>query len=606
MNEPSFPLEEGEAPVQEYARVFSGDEFHEMPVVSRDEMRPGHSVQGPALILESIGTIVVEPGWRAEMNARRHILLSRQVPKDRRKALGTQADPVMLEIFNNLFMSIAEQMGIALQATADSVNIKERLDFSCAIFDAKGALVANAPHLPVHLGSMDRSVESVIRAQSNRFKAGDVFVINSPYDGGTHLPDITVVTPVFDARGERLLFFTASRGHHADIGGLSPGSSSPAATSILQEGVLIECFHMVDAGELREQALTDLLTSGVYPARKPSQNIADLKAQAAANEKGSQQLLAMVEQFGLEVVYAYMRHVQDNAAETVRGAIDALKDASFRLDMDSGRSIQVAIRRHLTKRRATVDFTGTSGQQADNFNAPRPVTRAVVLYCFRTIVDADIPMNAGCLEPIDIVIPENSMLSPEYPAAVVAGNTEVSQAVTNAVLAALGVNAASQGTMNNFIWGNETHQNYETLCGGSGAGIDNQGRGFAGADAVHTHMTNTRLTDPEVLESRFPVILERFEVRQGSGGAGQFPGGEGITRILKFLEPMEVNLLTGHREVPPFGLAGGEPGACGVNQLRRRDGRLEPLSGSDRVFLEAGDAIVMHTPGGGGYGSALH
>ena len=602
MNEPSFPLEEGEAPVQEYARVFSGDEFHEMPVVSRDEMRPGHSVQGPALILESIGTIVVEPGWRAEMNARRHILLSRQVPKDRKKALGTQADPVMLEIFNNLFMSIAEQMGIALQATADSVNIKERLDFSCAVFDAKGALVANAPHLPVHLGSMDRSVESVIRAQSNRFKAGDVFVINSPYDGGTHLPDITVVTPVFDARGERLLFFTASRGHHADIGGLSPGSSSPAATSILQEGVLIECFHMVDAGELREQALTDLLTSGVYPARKPSQNIADLKAQAAANEKGSQQLLAMVDQFGLEVVYAYMRHVQDNAAETVRGAIDALKDASFRLEMDSGRCIQVAIRRHLTKRRATVDFTGTSGQQADNFNAPRPVTRAVVLYCFRTIVDADIPMNAGCLEPIDIVIPENSMLSPEFPAAVVAGNTEVSQAVTNAVLAALGVNAASQGTMNNFIWGNETHQNYETLCGGSGAGIDNQGRGFAGADAVHTHMTNTRLTDPEVLESRFPVILERFEVRQGSGGAGQFSGGEGITRILKFLEPMEVNLLTGHREVPPFGLAGGEPGACGVNQLRRRDGRLESLSGSDRVFLEAGDAIIMHTPGGGGYG----
>ncbi len=596
-------LIQGEAPIHEWAQFFSQDQFHDVPVVVRDQMRPGNRLKGPALIIESISTIVVEPGWSAEMNNLGHILLARHQPMERTRAIGTQADPIMLEIFNNLFMSIAEQMGVALQATADSVNIKERLDFSCAIFNAEGALVANAPHLPVHLGSMDQSVTSVIRNRRGKFSAGDVFVINAPYDGGTHLPDVTVVTPVFDHKGENLLFFAASRGHHADIGGLSPGSSSPAAKHITEEGVLIECFHMLEAGVFREQALSELLTNAEYPARNPAQNIADLKAQAAANKRGAQQLLAMVDQYGLEVVRAYMRHVQDNAAETVRGAIDALKDASFRLEMDGGRQICVAIRRDPKRRRACVDFTGTSPQQSDNFNAPRPVTRAVVLYCFRTIVDADIPMNAGCLEPIDIIIPEKSMLSPEYPAAVVAGNTEVSQAVTNALLAALQVNAASQGTMNNFVWGDDQYQNYETICGGTGAGIDNQGRGFQGADAVHSHMTNTRLTDVEVLETRFPVLLERFEIRRGSGGRGKFGGGDGVTRILKFLQPMEVNLLTGHRETPPAGLSGGQPGACGLNQLRKADGRIETLKGSDRRFVESADAIIMHTPGGGGFQS---
>ncbi len=602
-DEPKFDSHEMDAPVHERSRFFSGDRFHDVPVVLRDDMRPGHRVKGPALIIESIGTIVVEPGWTARMNARKHVVLNRHEKLERAQSVGTHADPVMLEIFNNLFMSIAEQMGVTLQNTAYSVNIKERLDFSCAIFDAEGALVANAPHLPVHLGSMDKSVESVIKQREGKFAAGDVFVINAPYHGGTHLPDITVVTPVFDRAGERLLFFVASRGHHADIGGLTPGSASPDATRVDQEGVLIECFQMVDRGQFREQALWQLLTGGEYPARNPQQNIADLKAQAAANEKGVQQLYAMVDQFGLDVVYAYMGHVQENAAEAVRGAIDALKDSRFTVEMDGGRRIQVDIRCDREGRRATVDFTGTSPQQPDNFNAPRPVTNAAVLYCFRTIVDADIPMNAGCLEPIDIVLPDGTMLSPEYPAAVVAGNTEVSQAVTNALLGALGVNAAAQGTMNNFIWGNDRYQNYETICGGAGAGIDNQGHGFNGADAVQCHMTNTRLTDPEVLETRFPVLLERFGVRHGSGGAGRFRGGDGATRILRFDTPMEINLITGHRDVPPFGLAGGGPGACGVNELRRADGRIERLKGRDRVFLEAGDAIIMHTPGGGGFGA---
>jgi len=600
--EPSFDTRDSAAAVHERSRLFTGDRFHDVPVVLREQMQPGNRVVGPALISESIGTIVVEPGWTARMNARKHIVLSRHEKLARAQSIGTRADPIMLEIFNNLFMSIAEQMGVTLQATADSVNIKERLDFSCAIFDAEGELVANAPHLPVHLGSMDKSVESVIRRREGKVAAGDVFVINAPYDGGTHLPDITVVTPVFDRAGEKLLFFAASRGHHADIGGLTPGSASPDATRVDQEGVLIECFQMLDRGRFREPELWELLTSGDYPARNPKQNIADLKAQAAANEKGAQQLYAMVEQFGLDVVYAYMGHVKDNAAQAVRDAIDALTDSSFTLDMDGGRRIQVAIRCDRQRRRATVDFTGTSGQQPDNFNAPRPVTNAAVLYCFRTIVDADIPMNAGCLEPIDIVLPSATMLSPEYPAAVVAGNTEVSQAITNALLGALGVNAAAQGTMNNFIWGNDRYQNYETICGGAGAGIDNQGQGFAGADAIQCHMTNTRLTDPEVLESRFPVLLERFEIRADTGGAGRFRGGNGATRVLRFDTPMEINLITGHREVPPFGLAGGEPGACGVNELRRADGSVERLQGRDRVFLEAGDAIIMHTPGGGGFG----
>ncbi len=603
-SEPEAALETSDIQVHEHAEFFSGDQLHHVPVVKREQILPGQRLKGPALIVESIGTIVVEPGWSAEMTSRRHLLLMRHEPSPKRKLLATRADPIMLEIFNNLFMSIAEQMGVTLQATADSVNIKERLDFSCAIFNASGALVANAPHLPVHLGSMDRSVMSIIRSRRGRFEAGDVFVINAPYDGGTHLPDITVVTPVFDKTGTQLLFFVASRGHHADVGGLSPGSSSVDARSIIEEGVLIECFQMVRRGEFQEQALRDLLTRAQYPVRNVAQNMADLKAQAAANSKGAQQLLSMMDMYGLDVVQAYMRHVQENAAESIRGVIKALRDASICLELDAGRRICVAVRPDSKRQRVTVDFSGTSGQQSDNFNAPRPVTRAAVLYCFRTLVDADIPMNAGCLEPIELVIPERSMLSPEYPAAVVAGNTEVSQAVTSALFAALQVSAAAQGTMNNFIWGDVHCQNYETLCGGTGAGIDNQGCGFDGTDAVHSHMTNTRLTDPEVLESRFPVLLERFEIRRGSGGAGRFRGGDGVLRILKFLRPMEINLLTSHRETPPPGLAGGQPGARGVNQLRRADGRVETLRGCERVFLDAGDAIVMHTPGGGGFGDA--
>ena len=590
-------------PVLSHSRMFTGDEFHDVPVVNREQMMPGHSLRGPALVIEPIGTIVVEPGWSAQMNSRRHVILTRHEAVERVQSVGTQADPVMLEIFNNLFMSIAEQMGVTLQATADSVNIKERLDFSCAVFNAQGQLVANAPHLPVHLGSMDKSVESVIRHRRGAIAPGDVFVINAPYNGGTHLPDITVVTPVFDRDGKQLLFFVASRGHHADVGGLTPGSASPDATTVEQEGILIECFQMTAGGVFRERELWQLLTGGPYPARNPKQNIADLKAQAAANEKGVQQLYAMVDQFGLDVVHAYMQHVQDNAAAAVRAAIDALKDSEFTLHMDGGRQIKVAIRVDRENHRATVDFTGTSPQQPDNFNAPRPVTNAATLYAFRSIVDEDIPMNAGCLEPIDIVLPDATMLSPEYPAAVVAGNTEVSQAVTNALLGALGVNAAAQGTMNNFIWGNDDYQNYETICGGIGAGIDNRGFGFDGADAVQGHMTNTRLTDPEVLETRFPVVLERFEIRRGSGGEGRWCGGNGVTRSLRFETAMEVNLITGHREVPPFGLAGGEPGACGINRLRRADDTVSTLKGRDRVFVESGDAIIMDTPGGGGYGA---
>ena len=602
IEEPPLPegSEEPEALVR--ARFFSQDAFHDAPVFARDCLRPGQRLDGPAIIVESIGTIVVEPEWRAELNSRGHIILKRASAMQRGKPIGTRADPIMLEVFNNLFMSIAEQMGLVLQATADSVNIKERLDFSCAIFDAKGALVANAPHLPVHLGSMDRSVESVIRHGHGHFQAGDAFVINAPYDGGTHLPDITVVTPVFDQAGEQLLFFTASRGHHADIGGISPGSASPAAKTIGEEGAYIECFHLVRQGEFDEQGLHALLTGGQYPARNPAQNIADLKAQAAANERGAKELLAMVDGYGLDVVHAYMRHVQENAAETIRRAIASLPSSAFKLRMDAGREICVALRPDAASRSLVVDFSGTSPQQPDNFNAPSPVTRAVVLYCFRALVDVDIPMNAGCLQPIEMRIPPRSMLSPEYPAAVVAGNTEVSQALANAIFAALGVNAASQGTMNNFIWGDETYQNYETVCGGTGAGIDHRGQGFHGASAVHSHMTNTKLTDPEVLESRFPVLLERFEIRRGSGGAGKFRGGDGVTRVLRFLRPMEVNLLTSSREVPPFGLAGGAPGARGVNQVRRADGRVQSLAGCERLFVDAGDAIVMKTPGGGGFG----
>jgi 5-oxoprolinase (ATP-hydrolysing) len=489
-------------------------------------------------------------------------------------------------------------MGVALQNTAYSVNIKERLDFSCAVFDHEGSLVANAPHMPVHLGSMDRAVETIIRENREKIRPGDVYAINAPYNGGTHLPDITVCTPVFDDDNRAILFWVASRGHHADVGGISPGSMSPNATTIEQEGVYIDNFKLVDCGRFCEGALMELLTGAKYPARNPVQNVNDLKAQIAANEKGVQELKKIFAQFGLDVVGAYMGHVQDNAAESVRRVIDRLHDSELSYEMDQGTVIKVRITVDKKKREATVDFTGTSPQQNSNFNAPAPVTRAAVLYVFRVMVDDDIPINAGCLRPIRIVIPDGSMLSPKYPAAVVAGNVETSQAVTNCLFGALGALAAAQGTMNNLNFGNETYQYYETICSGSPAGP-----GFDGTDAVHTHMTNTRLTDPEVLEFRYPVVLEDFHIRPNSGGRGRWNAGNGIRRTIRFLEKMECTILSGHRRVPPFGLAGGEPGEIGVNAVRRRDGRVEQLEGCDETIIDAGEAVIIQTPTAGGYGN---
>jgi 5-oxoprolinase (ATP-hydrolysing) len=541
---------------------------------------------------------VVEHGWQAAITEHNHLILRRVIKARRRHAIGTKADPVMLEVFNNLFMSIAEQMGVALQNTAYSVNIKERLDFSCAVFDGSGSLVANAPHMPVHLGSMDRAVETVIRENKGRIAPGDVYAINAPYNGGTHLPDITVCTPVFDPRKKTILFWVASRGHHADVGGISPGSMSPNATTIEQEGVYIDNFKLVDRHRFCERELNELLTRAAYPARNPVQNVNDLKAQIAANEKGAQELRKMVDHFTMPVVKAYMRHVQDNAAESVRRVIDRLHDCAFDYEMDQGTWIKVKITVDKKRREATVDFTGTSPQQASNFNAPEPVTRAAVLYVFRVMVDDEIPMNAGCLRPIRIVIPPRSMLSPEYPAAVVAGNVETSQAVTNCLFGALEALAAAQGTMNNLNFGNAKYQYYETICSGSPAGP-----GFPGTDAVHTHMTNTRLTDPEVLEFRYPVLLEDFHIRQGSGGRGRWNAGDGISRTIRFLETMDCTILSGHRRVRPFGLAGGEAGQVGENSVRRKDGRVEPLQGCDATVLDAGEAITIRTPTAGGYGT---
>jgi len=504
----------------------------------------------------------------------------------------------MLEIFNNLFMSIAEQMGVDLQNTASSVNIKERLDFSCAIFDAQARLVANAPHIPVHLGSMDKSVESVLRAHGTAIRPGDAFAINAPYNGGTHLPDITVVTPVFDEAGKNILFFVASRGHHADIGGIAPGSMSPNATHIDEEGVYIDGAKVVDAGRFLDADVRAMLTGARYPVRNLDQNLGDLRAQIAANNRGAQELLRMVETYGLGVVHAYMGHVQDNAAESVAQVIDTLKDCSFSYEMDQGCKIAVAITVDHDKRRAKVDFTGTSPQRADNFNAPEPVTQAAVLYVFRTLVQDRIPLNAGCLRNIDILVPKGSMLSPQYPAAVVAGNVEVSQAVTDCLYGALGVLAGAQGTMNNLTFGDGTYQYYETICSGAPAG-----RGFDGADAVHTHMTNSRLTDPEVLEFRYPVVLEDFHIRPGSGGKGRWSGGDGVSRTIRFTQPMDCAILSGHRRIPPFGLEGGGEGELGENSVRRLDGSIEIIGGSAQTKLAAGEAITVKTPTGGGFGS---
>ncbi|MEC8146444.1 MAG: hydantoinase B/oxoprolinase family protein, partial [Pseudomonadota bacterium] len=567
------------------------------PVYRRESIPAGGTVDGPALITEATATTIVEPGWQAEMTEIGNLVLRRVVAREERMAIGTSCDPVMLEVFNNLFMSIAEQMGYTLQNTALSVNVKERLDFSCAIFDSTGSLIANAPHMPVHLGSMGESVRAVIRDNGGGIGPGDAYVLNNPYNGGTHLPDITVITPVFN-QGE-ILFFVACRGHHPDVGGKTPGSAPPDSAHIDEEGVLIDNFKLVDGGTYREAEMMEVLCGAIHPARNPEQNIADLRAQLAANEKGVQELHKMVRQFGLETVLAYMGHVQDNAEESVRRVIDVLTDGSFTYPMDNGQQVSVKVSIDSEARSAVVDFTGTSGQGANNFNAPAAVCRAAVLYVFRTLVDDDIPMNEGCLKPVTIILPDDCMLQAQYPAAVIAGNVETSQIVTDTLYGALGVMAAAQGTMNNFIYGNDIYQYYETLCGGSGAGPD-----FDGCDAVHTHMTNSRLTDPEVLEWRYPVLLESFEIRDGSGGAGRHRGGHGVRRRTRFLESMEAVILANHRIVPPYGMAGGGEGAVGRNWVERTDGSTEMLTATDLRQMEPGDVFVIETPGGGGFGPA--
>lgn len=511
----------------------------------------------------------------------------------------SQPDPVRLEIFKNLFQFNAEHMGIVLQNTAASVNIKERLDFSCAIFDQAGLLVANAPHIPVHLGSMSESVRSLIKDKSDTIKPGNVYLSNNPYNGGTHLPDVTAITPVFDKDEKQIIFYVASRGHQADIGGITPGSMPPHSITVEEEGILFDNFLLVEQGNFRETAVRQILLNHRYPARNPDQNIADFKAQIAANERGVQELHKMVSQYGLETVQAYMKFVQDNAEDAVRRAIDVLKNGSFIYNMDNGAQIQVKVTIDRKNRSATIDFTGTSQQLNSNFNAPKAVTQAAVLYAFRTLVNDSIPLNAGCLKPLEIIVPEGCMLNPTYPSAVVAGNVETSQTIVDALYGALGVMAASQGTMNNFTFGNERYQYYETICGGSGAGTD-----FDGTDGVHSHMTNSRLTDPEVLESRYPVRVESFGLRPNSGGQGKHSGGDGVIRRIQFLEPMTANILSGHRVVPPFGLSGGEAGQVGRNWVQRQDGTQEILDSTATVEMKPGDIFVIETPGGGGFGKA--
>jgi 5-oxoprolinase (ATP-hydrolysing) len=577
--------------------VYFGGLERQTPFFDRAELRPGDSIEGPAILREPNTTTIIEPGWLATLSARDHLLLERVVPLEREHAIGTHADPVLLEVFNNLFMSIAEQMGVTLANTSYSVNIKERLDFSCALFDAAGQLIANAPHMPVHLGSMGESVQSIMQRRGEQMRPGDVFALNAPYAGGTHLPDVTVVMPVFDAGAVQ--FFVAARGHHADIGGITPGSMPADSRHIAEEGVLLDNVQLVREGRLLEAELRALLSAGPHPARNIEQNVADVRAQVAACRKGAAELARMVEHFGREVVQAYMRHVQDNAEEAVRRLLGVLNDGEFACAFDGGARVQVSIHIDRAARSARIDFSGTSAQQPDNYNAPEPVTRAAVLYVFRTLVDADIPMNAGCLKPLEIVVPKGCMLSPVYPAAVVAGNVETSQIITDALFGALGMLAASQGTMNNFTFGDDQHQYYETICGGSGAGP-----GFAGCDAVQTHMTNSRLTDPEVLEWRFPVRLDAFSIRRGSGGAGRFRGGDGVVRRVRFLAPMTAVLLANRRVVAPFGLAGGGPAAVGRNWVERADGSREQFGAKATLQMRAGDVFVIETPGGGGYGAA--
>ncbi|MET7383550.1 hydantoinase B/oxoprolinase family protein [Streptomyces sp. NPDC005526] len=580
----------------ETVRLHTGGAWRDVPHHRREDLPPGETVTGPAVIAEAGATTVVDDGWRAAASGDGHLVMERAAVTQSSE-LDTEADPVLLEVFNNLFMSIAEQMGARLESTAQSVNIKERLDFSCALFDPDGNLVANAPHIPVHLGSMGTSVKEVIRRRGPRMRPGDTYAVNDPYHGGTHLPDVTVITPVFGTEGDRILFYVASRGHHAEIGGVAPGSMPAHSRTIEEEGVLFDNWLLAENGRFREEETHRLLTEAPYPSRNPRTNLADLRAQIAANRKGVDEVARMIEDFGLDVVQAYMRHVQDNAEEAVRRVIDALDDGEYAYETDAGAVIRVRVSVDRVDRSATIDFTGTSPQLATNFNAPFSVVNAAVLYVFRTLVAADIPLNDGCLRPLRIVVPPASMLSPEPPAAVVAGNVETSQAVTGALYAALGVQAEGSGTMNNVTFGNERHQYYETVASGSGAGD-----GFPGASVVQTHMTNSRLTDPEVLEWRLPVRLEEFAVRRGSGGTGRWRGGDGAVRRIRFLEPMTVSTLSQHRRVPPYGLAGGEPGALGANRVERADGTVVELGGSDSADVAPGDVLVIETPGGGGYG----
>ena len=582
---------------KEQLRFFSNREWHDAPVYLREQLKPGHRLSGPALVIEPNQTVIVEPGWELKLTARNHLQLTRVASRSR-EVLGAEADPVLLEVFNNLYMSIAEQMGEALRNTAQSVNIKERLDFSCAVFDADTDLVANAPHMPVHLGSMDKSVETIARERKGEMKPGDSYMLNAPYNGGTHLPDITVITPVFDDAGKEILFYVASRGHHEDIGGLTPGSASPRAIHIDEEGVYVDNFKLVAEGVFLEDETHALLTGAKYPARSPAKNIADLKAHVAANAKGVTELKKMVDHFGLDVVQAYMRHVQDNAEESVRRLLSKLPDGAFTVHTDQGSQVQVKISVDQAARTAKVDFTGTSTVQPNNFNAPMPVTRAATLYVFRVMVDEPIPMNAGCLKPIELIIPQNSMLAPEYPAAVMSGNVETSQIVTNCLFAALNAMGPSQGTMNNLVFGDDVYQYYETICSGSPAGP-----GFNGTSAVHVHMTNTRLTDPEILELRYPVVLEEFSVRRGSGGKGKWSAGDGTYRRIRFMRDMKLTLLTSYRDVVPYGLDGGEPGKVGENWVRRNSGEMERLKGCDETNLSIGEAVVLMTPTGGGFGT---
>jgi 5-oxoprolinase (ATP-hydrolysing) len=599
---PAGDLHEPEQEVEPNPLIWVDAVFEEQwcstPVFERASMGPGSGINGPAIIVEETTTTVVEAGWRAEMTSGLNLLLSRVVPRPGRVAVGTTVDPMLLELFNNTFMSVAEQMGAVLQNSAYSVNIKERLDFSCALFDREGRLVANAPHVPVHLGSMGAAVREIIRRRGSIIQPGEVHALNDPFAGGTHLPDVTVVTPVF-GRSRHPLFWVASRGHHADIGGLTPGSMPPESRSIEEEGVLITDFLLVKGGVFREAEFLSLLGNGRYPARNPAQNVGDIRAQIAANEKGVRELNSIIDHFGIEVVQAYMAHVRTNAAEHVRRVIDRLKSGRFVQKMDFGGEIHVQIKVDAKARTATIDFAGTSPQSPGNFNAPSSIVQAAVLYVFRTLVNEDIPLNDGCLEALNIVIPPNSLLAPKSPAAVVAGNVETSQAVTNALYGALGALAAAQGTMNNLTFGNSRYQYYETICGGAGAGP-----GFEGASAVHTHMTNSRLTDPEVLELRYPVLIDAFQMRRGSGGHGRWRGGDGVIRRIRFLEPMTVAILANSRVIAPFGLEGGQPGKVGKSYLQYSDRRTESFGSCGQRDVQAGDVMVIETPGGGGFGAS--